>query len=125
MNIVKESFSIVFAPFIKGGGSFWKFITKRNTVKSVLLKLIVVLLIFYAVAWYIVLVGYILGTIIILNLGVLWFQAVLMIVQSILKTGGSSSWGKGKKKKKSPSRKPRGGKKSRRNRKRTARSSRS
>lgn len=119
MGIFRTTISLIFAPFTMSYKPFRKFFRKRNKVS----KFFIVLILFYAIAQWLILVIYIFGTVLVLNLGVLWIQALLMFVHSVLSTGSkgiSRSKSKlGKRKKKPPAgKKPRGGRKARKNKSR-------
>lgn len=113
MGIFRKSISLLFAPLTKPYKKFKKFWKKRNKFS----KFILAILISIALAIWFLLFVYSIGTVLILNLGILWVRGVWNFAMSIVNAGSSKITGRKKgKQKRSPPRKkkPRGGRKNRR-----------
>jgi len=117
MGKIRTFLSLVFSPIIKVYRPFRRWWRKRRKAAK-FLTIIAGLLFFYATAQWIILVLQVILALVFLNLGVLWFQALVMMTQSVIATGGggiSRSKAKlGRKKRKPPGKKPRGGKQGKR-----------
>ena len=114
MSIFKRAVSLLFLPFTKSFKKFKKFWKKRNKFWKVILAILIVGI--FAM-WFITVTS-ILGTIWVLNIGILWIQGVFNLTRSIINSGSNKISGKKKRgtSKLSPPRKKkaRGGRKSRR-----------